>query len=336
MKLIKQNVGVDISKQTFDATFAEMKENQDVLYKWYRKFDNSSDGIKKFSEWCNKLKNEDQELHITMEATGVYYESLAYRMKDKIGMVVHVVLPNNVKKYSESLNSTVKTDKVDSKLLSLFGVERKLRVFKPMSDIYIKLRKLSREKEQLVNERTMVMNQKHAETYSENPLKKTITRYNQRIKYLKKQILMVEIDIKSLVDKDEFLSSKVSKIETIPGIGFNTIVGVIAETGGFENITSIKQLTSYSGMDVMIKESGQWIGRSRISKKGNSHIRRLMYMPTLSLVRHSSTFKNNYERIIEGKEYKMKGIIAMQRKALGLIYTLWKNDAVYDENYIGK
>ena len=59
-------------------------------------------------------------------------------------------------------------------------------------------------------------------------------------------------------------------------------------------------------------------------------------MPTLSLVRHSSTFKNNYERIIEGKEYKMKGIIAMQRKALGLIYTLWKNDAVYDENYIGK
>jgi len=69
-------------------------------------------------------------------------------------------------------------------------------------------------------------------------------------------------------------------------------------------------------MDVIIKESGQWKGRSKISKKGNSHIRRLMYMPTLSVIRHSSTFKKNYNRINEGKEHKMKGVIAMQRKAL--------------------
>lgn len=333
MKLIKQNVGVDISKKTFDATFVNLYEGQEVKTKEHKKFDNSKDGIVRFSKWCSGLRDKDLDLHITMEATGVYYESLAYQMKDKKFTVVHVVLPNNAKKYFESLNTTVKTDKVDSKLLGFLGVERKLRVFMPMSDIYIALRTLSREKEQLINERTMVMNQKHAETHSEHTLKKTIARYNQRIKYLRKQILMIESDIKKLVDKDERLSEKIKKIETIPGVGFNTIVGIIAETGGFENFTSIKQLVSYSGMDVVIKQSGQWRGGSRISKKGNSHIRKLMYMPTLSIIRYSSIFKNNYNRIIEGKEFKMKGVIAMQRKALGLIFTLWKNDTVYDENY---
>ncbi len=333
MKLIKQNVGVDISKDTFDATYVEMHADLDVQYKEHRKFKNSLEGIKQFVKWCNKQRSFECNLDITMEATGVYYELLAYSMKDIKDVTVHVVLPNNSKKYFESINSTVKTDKVDSKLLALLGIERKLRVFNPMSDIYIKLRKLSREKEQLIHERTVVLNQKHAESHSVTPFKKTITRYNQRVKYLKNQILLVEKDIKSLVNKDVFLLSKIKKIETIPGVGFNTIVGVIAETGGFENISSIKQLTSYSGMDVVIKESGQWSGRSKISKKGNSHIRALMYMPTLSVIRHSLTFKNNYDRINKGKEHKMKGVVAMQRKTLGLIYTLWKNDTVYDEEY---
>ena len=58
-----------------------------------------------------------------------------------------------------------------------------------------------------------------------------------------------------------------------------------------------------------------------------------MMMPSLSAIRYSETYKNVYERINEHKEHKMIGIVAIQRKLLGLIYTLWKNDTVYIENY---
>ncbi len=333
MRIIKQNVGVDISKSTFDVRFVELYENHEVKYKRYKKFQNSIEGINLFTQWCNDQLDINFKLHITMEATGVYYESLAYTMSEDDRFTVHVVLPNMAKKYFESLNVKNKTDKIDAKNLGLLGIERDLRIFKPRSNIYINLRKLSREKEQLIDERSAIKNQRHAEIHSKFSLQKTITRYNNRIKYIDKQILAVENDIIKIVSKDEYVSNKVNKIKTIPGVNFNTIVGIIAETGGFETFTSIKQLTSYSGMDVRIMESGQWKGRSRISKKGNSHIRRLLYMPTLCTVRFAQKHKKKYERINEGKTNKMTGVVALQRSLLGLIYTLWKNDTEYNEDY---
>lgn len=333
MRIIKQNIGVYISKSTFDVRFVELHANHEVKYKRYKKFQNSIEGIKLFTQWCEEQLDINNNLHIKMEATGVYYESLAYTMSKYDRFIVHVVLPNMAKKYFESLNTKNKTDKIDAKNLGLLGIERDLRIFKPKSYIYINLRKLSREKEQLTDERSAIKNQRHAEMHSEFSLQKTITRYNNRIKYINKQILAVENDILKIVNGDEYVLNKVNKIKTIPGVSFNTIVGIIAETGGFESFTSIKQLTSYSGIDVQIMESGQWKGKSRISKRGNSHIRRLLYMPTLSTVRWAKKHKQKYERINEGKTHKMTGVVALQRSLLGLIYTLWKNDTEYNEDY---
>ena len=50
-----------------------------------------------------------------------------------------------------------------------------------------------------------------------------------------------------------------------------SIITVIAETKGFAEISSIKQLSSYAGYDVQLRASGKWEGKSRISKKGNSN-----------------------------------------------------------------
>lgn len=333
MNLLKQNVGVDISKDSFVATFAIMLQGQIIENKRTRNFRNTTKGITEFIEWVNKLKTPTLDLHVTMEATGVYYEELAYTLYELDNTIVHVLLPNIAKKYFESLNVKIKTDKVDSKILGQMGLERFLKPWVLSSKIYRNLRTLSREKGQLVKESTMVKNQLHAETHTAEPLKRTITRFKNRIKYLAKQIKSVEQDIDKVLASDNFVSDKVKIIKTIPGISTATIVGVIAETGGFVNIKSIKQLTSYSGYDVSIQESGKWKGKSSISKKGNSHIRRLMHMPTLSSIRYSKNHKSTYNRIIENKEYKMIGVVAMQRKILGLIYTLWKNDSEYIEDY---
>jgi len=333
MELLKQNVGIDISKDFFDATFMILLTGQVLKTKQSRKFANTHTGIKEFTEWVNNLKDSRFEVHITMEATGVYYETLAYSIYNLKGIVTHVLLPNIVKRFFESLNIKTKTDKVDSKVIGQMGLERKLTPWVLHSKVYRQLRTLTREKEQLINERTSIKNQMHAEESSAQPFKKVITRYKRRIKYINSQIDAVERDVKQLVDTDDFILDKVNKLTTIPGVSFSTVVGIIAETAGFVNIKSIKQLTSYSGLDVVQKESGLWKGKTRISKKGNSHIRRLLYMPTLSVVRHSETFKKNYNRINDKKDFKMTGVVAMQRKVLGLLYTLWKNDTEYIENY---
>ena len=123
---------------------------------------------------------------------------------------------------------------------------------------------------------------------------------------------------------------------TIPGIGFITVVTVAAETQGFDNFTSLRQLSSFAGYDIQLKESGKFKGKTKISKKGNSHIRRAMYMPSLSAIGHSQTYKKIYNRLYEKKENGLIAGTAIQRKLLGLIYTLWKNDTEFEDNYQSK
>ena len=332
MKIIKQNVGIDIAKDSFVSTFTVLTEKQDIVFLATKSFKNHIKGFEKLMLWVKKLRDENVKLSFTMEATGVYYESLAFFLFDKEEQV-HVVLPNKAKKFGESLDIKSKTDKIDSRMLGQMGVERNLRIWKITSKRLKTIRDYTRERQQLVKETTIIKNQIHAEKHKAYPSKKTLTRMKNRLKYIEKQIASVETDIKKEVAKDEELASKIKKIMTIPGLGFITIITVIAETKGFVEITSIKQLISYAGYDVQIRESGKWKGKSRISKKGNSYIRAIMYMPTVSSITHNNVNKQFYERLTK---YKVNGLIALtalQRKNLGLIYTLWKNDTEFIENY---
>ena len=332
MEVLRQNVGIDIAKDSFVATFTVLLKGQLIKNKGTKKFQNNSKIFEEFLNWCKKLQEDDIAVNFTMEATGVYYESLAYYLFEK-DETVHVLLPNKAKKFAESLNIKSKTDKIDSKMLGQMGVERVLEEWVLSSKIYRRLRTLSRERQQLVKEKTRIKNQLHAEEHTGDPIKTTIRRMKSHIKYIDKQINSVENELETIVSKDTYISKKIKKITTVPGLAFKTVVGVIAETQGFVNISSIRQLNSYAGYDIRIKESGTWKGKARISKKGNSHIRRIMYMPSLSAIQHSVTYKSFYEKLNEKKQNGLISGTAVQRKLLGLIYTLWKNDTEYIENY---
>jgi len=328
--VLKQNVGIDISKKDFAVAFMYLLDNQTTKIKGTRKFWNNETGFTEFLNWCNKFQLEGIPIHFTMEATGVYYERLAYFLSQD-NFVVHVVLPNMAKKFAQSYNQKIKTDKADSKVLAIMGIERNLRVWKPSSVVYRKLRILTRERELLIVERTRIKNQLHAQEYSFTTARTTIIRMKGRIKYINKQIEKIEKELRNESQKDQFVWNKIEKIVSIPGVSFITAITIIAETQGFVNIRNIKQLVSYAGYDVSIKESGKWKGKSRISKKGNSHIRRALYMPAITSVRYSGHFSQFYNRINKNKVSTMIGATAVQRKLLALIYTLWKNDAFYNE-----
>ena len=332
MEILRQNVGIDIAKDSFVATLTFMLKDLTVKHIATKNFDNKPKSFDEFYRWILKHRNDSTDIHFTMEATGIYYENLAYYLFDK-NQIIHVLLPIKAKKFAESLNIKSKTDKIDSKILGQMGVERTLEKWSLSSRIYRKMRTLTREKAQLIKERTRVKNQLHAEEHSAEPLKSTLRRMKNHIKCLDKQITSIEKELKELVKSDEFVDEKIKKIMTVPGISFTTIVNVISETQGFSNTTSIKQLTSFAGYDIRQRESGKWKGKSKISKKGNSHIRASLYMPSLSAKTHSKTYGEFYNRINLKKQNGKISSTAVQRKLLGLIYTLWKNDIIYIENY---
>ena len=102
-----------------------------------------------------------------------------------------------------------------------------------------------------------------------------------------------------MVKGDKEVKKSIELISSIPGIGTLTAVTVLAETNGFELIRNKGQLTSYAGLDVTEKLSGTSVkGKPRISKKGNRHLRKAMYMPALAAIRYDGRFKVLFTRLV--------------------------------------
>lgn len=336
MNIHRQCVGIDISKDNFTACICKRDTRDSLSYSEIKKFANEKAGFNQLSRWTRKLTDQNVELLFLMEATGVYYESLAHHLH-KIKRDVCVVLPNTSKHYFSSLNIKTKTDAVDAKVLSQLGVERKAKLWTPPTPILLELRNLTRYHVQLLEQRTSLQNIKHSKD-SSHEVQKFILESNKKIiAHIDKQIDKCKAQINKLIESDQILSEKVNKLMTIKGVGKMTIATIIAETLGFEHVKSAKQLVSYAGYDVVRRESGTSVkGKTRISKKGNRYIRNAMYFPAMVACRFNPELKTCYLRIIQKKPSKMIGQVAIQRKLLTLIYTLWKNNSCYIENYQNK
>ena len=130
------------------------------------------------------------------------------------------------------------------------------------------------------------------------------------------------------------MKHKVDLLCTIKGIGELSAATVIAETNGFALFENQKQLESYAGYDVIENQSGDHVGKTKISKKGNSHIRRILYMPALNVVTYKvKPFVDLYERVFSKTSIKMKGYVAVQRKLLVILYTLYKKNQKFDNEH---
>src|SRR3954447_6256271 len=152
-----------------------------------------------------------------------------------------------------------------------------------------------------------------------------------RVKLIEKQIEEVEQEIIALVSEDAGIKKKFDNVCTIPGVGLHTAVSVVAETNGFNLIRNSRQLVSYAGLDVIQKQSGTSVrGRAHISKRGNPYLRHCLHLPSFTAVKYNIPMQQLHYRIIEKQGIKMKGYVAVQRKLLMLIYTLWKKNESYN------
>lgn len=326
-------VGIDISMDDFHACIKLRTETDDIKIKGTRTFENTEKGFKECLSWALKQQKGNCSLRFIMEATGVYYENLAYFLYAN-DQRVSVVLANKIKNYVKSLNVKTKTDKVDSKVIAGFGIERKLEDWQPMSPVYKNLRDLCRELLSIKKEKQRAKSQLHALEKAHEKLDTILKLKREQINFFEKAIKLIRKDIKATIDKDAVLKEKVRKIETAPGLGFETVVILICETNGFALFNNIRQLVSYAGMDVTHNESGKYKGKTRISKRGNARIRQALYMPSMSAVRANEPIKELYERVNErNPDIKRKGIVAGMRKLLILTYTLWKKDEEYNRDY---
>jgi transposase len=337
MQYLKLVIGLDVSKDTFVARLGTLSSELKQYISKAISFPNDIKGFKKLLSWIRKISQElkislDSEFIFVMEATGVYYENLAYFLSEE-DKFVSVILPNKIKNFARTLDNKSKTDDLDAAIITQFGLEKTLNRWDVPSPSFRKLKELAREYHSIKKTTTAIKNQLHAKQYTHSPVKETIKRLKQQLKLYNIQLKQIKTQIEELLKQEDDFNSRIKKIQTIKGVGLMTIVSVLAETNGFALIKNKKQLTSYAGLDIVHKQSGNTEGRTSISKKGNKFIRKAVYMPALCACRLNGELKKIYIKLCIRKNYKKIGIIAVARKLLILIYTLWKNNSEYIPNY---
>lgn len=323
-------MGIDCSKKELVCCFSKLQQNMNIINSSQKTFKNDARGFKELVKWAEKSLSKELECFFVVEATSVYHENLTYHLAD-CGLHISVILPSKICHYRKSMNLKTDNDNTAAIGIAEFGLVKKLNRWVKPDPILRTFRQLMRERAQLISLKTEVNNMLHSHSSGLSYSDRTARRYKLQIKFYESQIKEVEKEIREVLKSNPEIKAKIENICSINGVGLHTALAIIAETDGFNLIRNKRQLVSYAGLDVIEKSSGTSVrGKTRISKRGNKWIRKALYFPAMTAVRHSPGFRSDYARIVKNTRVKMKGLVAIERKLLILIYSLWKSGQPYD------
>ena len=120
-------------------------------------------------------------------------------------------------------------------------------------------------------------------------------------------------------------------VTSIDGISKGTATTFLAEIGCIGNYGSHKKLIAFAGIDPTVYQSGKFEGASRISKRGNRHLRRVIWLMTTCVIQHNTIFRTYFMRKRnEGQPFK-KAIFATAHKLLRMIFAMLSQRTMFKE-----
>jgi transposase len=111
-------------------------------------------------------------------------------------------------------------------------------------------------------------------------------------------------------------------LRSIKGVGSNTAAPFLAEMGEVQNYASHKKLIAFTGIDPSLHESGNYIGMSKLSKRGNRHLRRAVYLMTTAVASKNPFFKAYFLRRKREGLPPQKALFATAHKLLRVIFAM--------------
>lgn len=121
-------------------------------------------------------------------------------------------------------------------------------------------------------------------------------------------------------------------ITSINGIDKGTATTFLAEIGNISNFASYKKLVAFAGIEPTVYQSGKFEGKSRISKRGNRHLRRVIWLMTTCAIQHNATFRTYYmKKRGEGQCFK-KAVLATAHKLIRVIFAMLSQKSYFQED----
>jgi transposase len=317
-------VGIDVSKSKFNACYLadSQSRGQDG------EFTSDAAGHAKFLAWLDRV-GAGRALHLCMEETGCYGQALAAFLHEA-GHHVSIVNAALIKNYGRSLNVRTKNDLVDARLIAQYTLERVPKRWIPLATEHQALRNAARRRDQ-INE-FIVKEKNHLEASPNPEMSKMI---NRQIKHLQACKAEIEKLMAGLVAKDPQLARNAQLLMTIPGIGNITAVNLLAELPPLDGFTSARQLCAYAGLTPRENTSGSSLrGKPRLCKQGRGVLRRIMFMPALSLMGSKSGPLRVFADRLLNKDKKPACVVgALMRKLTALVFAILRSGQPFNPRY---
>lgn len=271
-----------------------------------------------------ELAKRLKELHptlIVMEATAGM-EILAATLFTQMGLNVTVVNPRHVRYFARAKGILAKTDKIDASILAQFAQAVRPQK-RPLAD------KRTRNLRALVNRRyqinQMLVAEHNRKRFCEDVI---LDRIQQHIDWLLQEKKQVEAELRNIIQEDPVWNEKSDLIRSIPGIGLissSTILASLPELGSLNR----KQIAALVGVAPFNRDSGYMKGK-RCIWGGRAQVRSVLFMATLSALRHNPVIAEFYDRLVSrGKLHKV-AMVACCRKLVVILNAMVSNQIPWD------
>lgn len=308
----KSTAGIDVSQEWLDVHILPAKESS--------RFRNTADGVRQLKRF---VKSHAIELAV-LEPTGRWHR-LVQRSLHADGIAVAEVNPYRVRNYARAEGILAKNDRLDAKVLAMFGNAMKPQARPPRPETLLELDELVCARTSAVAERTTLENQQVAAT-----CQFLLRQLKKRIAHLEKVIDALAGEITRRIMADVVLARRYEILLSIPGVGAVTASILVVRLHELGSI-SCKAASKIVGVAPLDFDSGKMKGPRRIFG-GRSDVRRAAYMAALTARQFNPSLKAYFERLVEnGKSFK-QAIVAVIRKLITLANVLVTEDRLWEKS----
>lgn len=318
-------VGVDVSaKELVVAIEASGRREAPIV------FSNDANGHRKLIQRATKRGASAQ---VVLESTGTYGLDLALALHRAKRVEVMVANPRAIAHFARASLQRSKTDRLDAETILEFAMRMPFEPWSPPAPQILELRALSRRIEAMSKTVVQEKNRLHANDQSEElsafvkqDIRELAALLESRIARLRQQALLV-------IEKSEDLAKAFAHLNTIKGIADASGITILAELAVLPADMTTRQWVAHAGLDPRQYQSGSSVYKpARISRTGNAHIRRALFMPALVAVQWEPHIKAFYEHLLDRGKTKMQANVAVMRKLLHAIHGMLE----HDQDFVGE
>lgn len=320
-------VGVDVSKSKLDYCIvdetAQNKHQFGVIA-------NTRKAICSLIKELSSGSKTVQNVLFCMENTGVYSMPLCYWLQS--GNCDYWVVPALEVKRSKGITRG-KTDKTDAKDIAYYAMTHihELKLSKLPENDFIELRLLMAEREKVVKSISVFRNTNECKNFLPKEILSAVLKHNKStVGFLQKQLNAVEKLIAKVIDRNPIFKNQDELLRSIPGVGRQTSVMLIAYTQAFSLFKNHRQFACFAGVAPFEYSSGSSVKRkTKISNLANKKIKTILNMASLSAKKYDPELRTYFDKKIKEGKNKMLILNAIRCKLISRAFAVIKRNSKF-------